>query len=181
MYEARLKKQYKEQSMPQLKERFDFKNDMQVPQVEKVVVNIGVGEAVQEPKVLESAVNELTAITGQKPAIRRAKKAISNFKLRAGIPIGCMVSLRGNRMYEFLDRLISFALPQVRDFRGVSRRSFDGRGNYNLGIKEQIIFPEIDYDMIDQVRGMNITIVTSANSDEEGCELLKSLGMPFSE
>ena len=167
--------------MPQLKERFDFKNDMQVPQVEKVVVNIGVGEAVQEPKVLESAVNELTAITGQKPAIRRAKKAISNFKLRAGIPIGCMVSLRGNRMYEFLDRLISFALPQVRDFRGVSPRSFDGRGNYNLGIKEQIIFPEIDYDMIDQVRGMNITIVTSATSDEEGCELLKSLGMPFSE
>ena len=167
--------------MPQLKERFDFKNDMQVPQVEKVVVNIGVGEAVQEPKVLESAVNELTAITGQKPAIRRAKKAISNFKLRAGIPIGCMVSLRGNRMYEFLDRLISFALPQVRDFRGVSARSFDGRGNYNLGIKEQIIFPEIDYDMIDQVRGMNITIVTSANSDVEGCELLKSLGMPFSE
>ena len=167
--------------MPQLKESFDFKNDMQVPQVEKVVVNIGVGEAVQEPKVLESAVNELTAITGQKPAIRRAKKAISNFKLRAGIPIGCMVSLRGNRMYEFLDRLISFALPQVRDFRGVSPRSFDGRGNYNLGIKEQIIFPEIDYDMIDQVRGMNITIVTSANSDVEGCELLKSLGMPFSE
>ena len=167
--------------MPQLKERFDFKNDMQVPQVEKVVVNIGVGEAVQEPKVLESAVNELTAITGQKPAIRRAKKAISNFKLRAGIPIGCMVSLRGNRMYEFLDRLISFALPQVRDFRGVSPRSFDGRGNYNLGIKEQIIFPEIDYDMFDQVRGMNITIVTSATSDEEGCELLKSLGMPFSE
>jgi large subunit ribosomal protein L5 len=181
MYESRLKKQYKERSMPQLKERFDFKNDMQVPQVEKVVVNIGVGEAVQEPKVLESAVNELTAITGQKPAIRRAKKAISNFKLRAGIPIGCMVSLRGNRMYEFLDRLISFALPQVRDFRGVSPRSFDGRGNYNLGIKEQIIFPEIDYDMIDQVRGMNITIVTSANSDVEGCELLKSLGMPFSE
>ena len=167
--------------MPKLKERFDFKNDMQVPRVEKVVVNIGVGEAVQEPKVLEGAVNELTAITGQKPAIRRAKKAISNFKLRAGIPIGCMVSLRGNRMYEFLDRLISLALPQVRDFRGVSARSFDGRGNYNLGIKEQIIFPEIDYDMIDQVRGMNITIVTSATSDEEGCELLKSLGMPFSE
>ena len=167
--------------MPKLKERFDFKNDMQVPRVEKVVVNIGVGEAVQEPKVLEGAVNELTAITGQKPAIRRAKKAISNFKLRAGIPIGCMVSLRGNRMYEFLDRLISLALPQVRDFRGVSARSFDGRGNYNLGIKEQIIFPEIDYDMIDQVRGMNITIVTSANSDVEGCELLKSLGMPFSE
>ena len=167
--------------MPLLKDRFDFKNDMQVPRLEKVVVNIGVGEAVQEPKVLESTVAELTAITGQKPSIRRAKKAISNFKLRAGIPIGCMVSLRGNRMYEFLDRLISFALPQVRDFRGVSAKSFDGRGNYNLGIKEQIIFPEIDYDIIDQVRGMNITIVTSAKSDEEGCELLKSLGMPFSE
>jgi large subunit ribosomal protein L5 len=149
--------------------------------LEKVVVNVGVGEAVQEPKVLESAVSELTAITGQKPSIRKAKKAISNFKLRAGIPIGCMVSLRGNRMYEFLDRLISFALPQVLDFRGVSPKSFDGRGNYNLGIKEQIIFPEIDYDMIDQVRGMNITIVTSAKSDEEGRELLKSLGMPFSE
>ena len=167
--------------MPLLKDRFDFKNDMQVPRLEKVVVNIGVGEAVQEPKVLESTMAELTAITGQKPSIRRAKKAISNFKLRAGIPIGCMVSLRGNRMYEFLDRLISFALPQVRDFRGVSAKSFDGRGNYNLGIKEQIIFPEIDYDIIDQVRGMNITIVTSAKSDEEGCELLKSLGMPFSE
>jgi large subunit ribosomal protein L5 len=167
--------------MPLLKDRFDFKNDMQVPRLEKVVVNVGVGEAVQEPKVLESAVSELTAITGQKPSIRKAKKAISNFKLRAGIPIGCMVSLRGNRMYEFLDRLISFALPQVLDFRGVSPKSFDGRGNYNLGIKEQIIFPEIDYDMIDQVRGMNITIVTSAKSDEEGRELLKSLGMPFSE
>ena len=167
--------------MPLLKDRFDFKNDMQVPRLEKVVVNVGVGEAVQEPKVLESAVSELTVITGQKPSIRKAKKAISNFKLRAGIPIGCMVSLRGNRMYEFLDRLISFALPQVLDFRGVSPKSFDGRGNYSLGIKEQIIFPEIDYDMIDQVRGMNITIVTSAKSDEEGRELLKSLGMPFSE
>jgi large subunit ribosomal protein L5 len=181
MYEARLKKQYREQSMALLKDHFDFKNDLQVPRVEKVVVNIGVGEAVQEPKVLENAVSELTAITGQKPCIRQAKKAISNFKLRAGLPIGCMVTLRGNRMFEFLDRLISFALPQVRDFRGVSARSFDGRGNYNLGIKEQIIFPEIDYDVIDQVRGMNITIVTSANSDEQGVELLKSLGMPFSE
>lgn len=181
MYEARLKKLYREESMTLLKDHFDFKNDMQVPQIEKVIVNIGVGEAVQEPKVLESAVSELAAITGQKPSVRQAKKAISNFKLRAGIPIGCMVTLRGNRMFEFLDRLITFALPQVRDFRGVPVKSFDGRGNYNLGIKEQIIFPEIEYDTIDQVRGMNITIVTSATSDEQGRELLKSLGMPFSE
>lgn len=181
MYEARLKKQYSEEAMPQLKDRFSFTNDMQVPRLQKVVVNMGVGEAVQEPKVLEGAVSELTAITGQKPTIRHAKKAISNFKLRAGIPIGCMVTLRGIRMYEFLDRLIGFALPQVRDFRGVPPRSFDGRGNYNLGIKEQIIFPEINYDMIDQVRGMNITIVTSAKSDEEGQELLRLLGMPFSQ
>ena len=181
MYEARLKRQYKEEAMPQLKARFSLKNDMQVPRLQKVVVNMGVGEAVQEPKVLESAVSELTVITGQKPAIRQAKKAISNFKLRAGIPIGCTVTLRGIRMYEFLDRLISLALPQVRDFRGVSPKSFDGRGNYNLGIKEQIIFPEINYDMIDQVRGMNITIVTSAKSDEEGQELLRLLGMPFSQ
>ena len=181
MYEARLKKQYREEALPQLKARFAFKNDMQVPRLQKVVVNMGVGEAVQEPKVLEGAVSELTAITGQKPAIRHSKKAISNFKLRVGIPIGCMVTLRGTRMYEFLDRLISFALPQVRDFRGVSPKSFDGRGNYNLGIKEQIIFPEINYDMINQVRGMNITIVTSAKSDEEGQELLRLLGMPFSQ
>ena len=181
MYEARLKKQYREEAMPQLKDRFSFTNDMQVPRLQKVVVNMGVGEAVQEPKVLEGAVSELTAITGQKPTIRHAKKAISNFKLRVGIPIGCMVTLRGTRMYEFLDRLISFALPQVRDFRGVSPRSFDGRGNYNLGIKEQIIFPEINYDMINQVRGMNITIVTSAKSDEEGQELLRLLGLPFSQ
>lgn len=180
MYEARLKKQYREEALPQLKAHFAFKNDMQVPRLQKVVVNMGVGGAVQEPKMLEGAVSELTAITGQKPSIRHAKKAISNFKLRVGIPIGCMVTLRGTRMYEFLDRLISFALPQVRDFRGVSPKSFDGRGNYNLGIKEQIIFPEINYDMIDQVRGMNITIVTSAKSDEEGQELLRLLGMPFS-
>ena len=181
MYEARLKKQYREETLAQLKDHFGFKNDMQVPSLEKIIVNIGVGEAVQEPKVLEHAMSELTAISGQKPSVRRAKKAISNFKLRAGMPIGCMVTLRGNNMFEFLDRLVSFALPQVRDFRGVSPKSFDGRGNYNLGIKEQIIFPEIDYDMIDQVRGMNITIVTSAKSDEEGRVLLKSLGMPFSE
>ena len=181
MYEARLKKYYREEVLPQLKTRFSFKNDMQVPRLQKVIVNMGVGEAVQESKVLEGAVSELTAITGQKPTIRHAKKAISNFKLRVGMPVGCMVTLRGARMYDFLDRLISFALPQVRDFRGVSPRSFDGRGNYNLGVKEQIIFPEINYDMINQVRGMNITIVTSAKSDEEGRELLQLLGMPFSQ
>ncbi|MXX36853.1 MAG: 50S ribosomal protein L5 [Gemmatimonadetes bacterium] len=181
MYEARLKKHYREEVLPQLKTRFSFKNDMQVPCLQKVIVNMGVGEAVQEPKALEGAVFELTTITGQKPAIRHAKKAISNFKLRVGMPVGCMVTLRGGRMYDFLDRLISFALPQVRDFRGVPPRSFDGRGNYNLGIKEQIIFPEINYDMINQVRGMNITIVTSAKSDEEGRELLQLLGIPFSQ
>ena len=179
MYEARLKKQYREEVLPQLKTRFSFKNDMQVPRLQKVIVNMGVGEAVQEPKVLEGAVSELMAITGQKPTIRHAKKAISNFKLRVGMPVGCMVTLRGGRMYDFLDRLICLALPQVRDFRGISPSSFDGRGNYNLGIKEQIIFPEINYDMINQVRGMNITIVTSAKSDEESRELLQLLGMPF--
>ena len=140
---------------------------------------MGVGESVGEPKALENAVGEMTAIAGQKPALRRAKKAISNFKLREGVAVGCMVTLRGNRMYEFLDRLITLALPQVRDFRGVPAKGFDGRGNYNLGIKEQIIFPEIDYDRIDHIRGMNITIVTSAQTDEEGRELLKSFGMPF--
>jgi large subunit ribosomal protein L5 len=180
MSEPRLKTIYRDEVKSQLKERFSYGNVMQIPTVDKVVVNMGVGEAVGEPKALESAVSELTAITGQKPALRRAKKAISNFKLREGIPIGCMVTLRGTHMYEFLDRLITLALPQVRDFRGVPVRGFDGRGNYNLGIKEQIIFPEIDYDRIDQVRGMNITIVTSAQTDEEGHELLKSLGMPFS-
>ncbi|MFT5090456.1 MAG: large subunit ribosomal protein L5 [Candidatus Latescibacterota bacterium] len=180
MSEPRLKALYKDQARAQLSERFSYKNVMQVPGVEKVVVNIGVGEAVQEPKALENAIGELTAITGQKPALRRAKKAISNFKLREGVAIGCMVTLRGNHMFEFLDRLITLALPQVRDFRGVPSRGFDGRGNYNLGIKEQIIFPEIDYDTIDQIRGMNITIVTSAQTDEEGRELLRSLGMPFS-
>ena len=152
---------------------------MQVPRLEKVVINMGVGESVGEPKALENAVSEMTAIAGQKPALRRAKKAISNFKLREGVAVGCMVTLRGNRMYEFLDRLITLALPQVRDFRGVPAKGFDGRGNYNLGIKEQIIFPEIDYDRIDHIRGMNITIVTSAQTDEEGRELLKSFGMPF--
>ena len=180
MSQPRLRSVYVDDSCPQLMDKFSYKNVMQVPIVEKIVVNIGVGEAVQEPKAMENAISELSAITGQKPAVRRAKKAISNFKLREGVAIGCMVTLRGTRMYEFLDRLITLALPQVRDFRGVPRRGFEGRGNYNLGIKEQIIFPEIDYDRIDHIRGMNITIVTSANTDEEGRELLHSLGMPFS-
>ena len=179
MSEPRLKALYEENIKSQLLESFSYSNVMQVPTVDKVVVNMGVGESVGEPKALENAVSEMTAITGQKPALRRAKKAISNFKLREGVPIGCMVTLRGNRMYEFLDRLITLALPQVRDFRGVPAKGFDGRGNYNLGIKEQIIFPEIDYDGIDHIRGMNITIVTSAQTDEEGRELLKSFGMPF--
>ena len=179
MSEPRLKALYKKDIKTQLLESFSYSNVMQVPTVDKVVINMGVGESVGEPKALENAVSEMTAIAGQKPALRRAKKAISNFKLREGVPIGCMVTLRGNRMYEFLDRLITLALPQVRDFRGVPAKGFDGRGNYNLGIKEQIIFPEIDYDRIDHIRGMNITIVTSAETDEEGRELLKSFGMPF--
>jgi large subunit ribosomal protein L5 len=179
MSEPRLKVLYREEIKSQLVESFSYSNVMKVPAVDKVVINMGVGESVGEPKALENAVSEMTAIAGQKPALRRAKKAISNFKLREGVAVGCMVTLRGNRMYEFLDRLITLALPQVRDFRGVPAKGFDGRGNYNLGIKEQIIFPEIDYDRIDHIRGMNITIVTSAQTDEEGRELLKSFGMPF--
>ena len=179
MSEPRLKVLYREEIKSQLVESFSYSNVMQVAAVDKVVINMGVGESVGEPKALENAVSEMTAIAGQKPALRRAKKAISNFKLREGVAVGCMVTLRGNRMYEFLDRLITLALPQVRDFRGVPAKGFDGRGNYNLGIKEQIIFPEIDYDRIDHIRGMNITIVTSAQTDEEGRELLKSFGMPF--
>jgi len=166
--------------IPALRERFEYSNAMQVPKLEKIVVNAGVGEAVQEPKALENVLAELTAITGQKPAIRRAKKAISNFKLREGMPIGAMVTLRQDRMFEFLDRLVNFTLPQVRDFRGVPARGFDGRGNYNLGIREQIIFPEIDYDRIDKIRGMNITFVTTAKTDEEAKELLRLFGVPFS-
>jgi len=174
-----LKERYQAEVMPAMMQRFGYRNPMQIPRVEKVVVNMGVGDAVQDPKQLEGATADLTAITGQKPAVRRAKKAISNFKLREGMPIGCMVTLRRERMYDFLERLIGFSLPQVRDFRGVSPKGFDGRGNYNLGVREQIIFPEIDYDSIDRIRGMNITIVTSAKSDEEARELLGLLGMPF--
>ena len=177
---SKLKELYQTDIVSSMKERFNYRNFMQVPQLEKIVVNMGVGDAVQEPKQLDGAVADLTAITGQKPAVRRSKKAISNFKLRAGMPIGCVVTLRGERMYDFLDRLVNFALPQERDFRGVSPRSFDGRGNFNLGIREQIIFPEVDYDSVDQIRGMNITIVTSAQTDEEAGELLRLFGMPFS-
>jgi large subunit ribosomal protein L5 len=177
---SRLKDTYKTDLVPVLRERFQYANAMQVPRLEKIVVNAGVGEAVQEPKALESVLAELTAITGQKPALRRAKKAISNFKLREGMPIGAMVTLRQDRMFEFLDRLVNFTLPQVRDFRGVPARGFDGRGNYNLGIREQIIFPEIDYDRTDRIRGMNITFVTTAKTDEEAKELLRLFGVPFS-
>ena len=179
MSQPRLRNVYKEESCPKLMDRFSYKNVMQVPIVEKVVVNIGVGEAVQEPKAMENAISELSAITGQKPALRRAKKAISNFKLREGVAIGCMVTLRGSRMYEFLDRLITVAIPRIRDFRGFSRKSFDGRGNYTLGIKEQIIFPEIDYEKIDSVRGLDIAITTSAKNDDEARLLLQEFNFPF--
>lgn len=162
-----------------MQKKFGYKNVMQVPHLEKIVLNMGIGEATENVKNLDSAIAELEVITGQKSNIRRAKKAISNFKLRAGMPVGCAVTLRRDKMFEFLDRLINIALPRVRDFHGVPNKSFDGRGNYNMGIKEQIIFPEIDYDKVDKVRGMNITIVTSAKTDEEAYALLEAFGMPF--
>ena len=177
---SRLKEEYRKRIIPAMREKFAYKNVNQVPELEKIVVNAGVGEAAQESKLLDNVVAELTAITGQRATIRRARKAISNFKLRQGMPVGAMVTLRREIMYEFLDRLVNFALPQVRDFRGLSNRSFDGRGNYTLGIREQIIFPEIDYDAIDRIRGMDITIVTSASTDEEALELLRQFGAPFS-
>ncbi len=176
---ARLKDTYQAELAPQLKTDLQLKNVMEVPRIEKVVVNMGLGEAIQNIKVLESAVTELTKITGQKAVVTKAKKSIATFKLREGMPIGCMVTLRRDRAYEFLDRLISVGLPRVRDFKGVSPKAFDGRGNYTLGIKEQIIFPEIDLDKIDKVKGLNVTIVTTARTDEEGRALLASLGMPF--
>ena len=175
----RLKEYYRDECVPQMMQEFRYKSPMQVPRLKKVVVNIGLGEAIQNIKLLESASVELTAVTGQKPVVTRAKKSIAAFKLREGMPIGCMVTLRRSRMFYFLDKLMNVVLPRVRDFRGVSEKAFDGRGNYTLGIKEQIIFPEIEYDQIDKVRGMNITIVTSAPTDEEGKFLLKLLGMPF--
>ncbi len=175
----RLKEIYKNKVVPELMKEFGYKNIMQVPKLEKIVINMGLGEAVRDIKVIDSAMKDLSAITGQKPVVTRAKKSIASFKLRAGMPIGCKVTLRGARMYEFLDRLINFAMPRIRDFKGVSDRGFDGRGNYTLGIKEQIIFPEVDYDKVDKIRGMNITINTTAKTDEEGKALLRHLGMPF--
>jgi len=176
---ARLKEKYLNQIVPDFIKRFGFKNVMQVPKLDKIVINIGTGDAVQNIKLLDNAMQELALITGQKPVIRRAKKAISNFKLKAGMPIGCKVTLRKKRMYEFMDRLVNAAIPRIRDFRGTPRDSFDGRGNYTLGIKEQIIFPEIDYDKVEKIRGMNVSIITTAKTDEMGFELLKALGMPF--
>jgi len=176
---VRLKEYYKNEVVKKMTKEFNYKNAMEVPALKKIVINMGIGEAIQNIKVLDSAVNELTMISGQKPVITKAKKSIANFKLREGMPIGCMVTLRKEHMYEFFDRLINIALPRVRDFKGVSGKAFDGRGNYTLGIREQIIFPEIDYDKIDKIKGMNISIVTTAKTDEEGKYLLKLLGMPF--
>jgi large subunit ribosomal protein L5 len=176
---ARLKTQYLNELAPQLMQELQLKNVMEVPRVEKVVINMGLGEAIQNIKVLEAAVDELTRITGQKAVITRAKRSIASFKLREGMPIGCMVTLRRERAFEFLDRLINVALPRVRDFKGVSPKGFDGRGNYTVGIREQLIFPEIDLEKIDKVKGMNVTIVTTARTDEEGRALLAALGMPF--
>jgi large subunit ribosomal protein L5 len=174
-----LKTKYTEAIVPKLQEQFSYTNIHQVPKVVKIIINRGLGEASQNAKALESSINELAVITGQKPVVTRAKKAIAGFKLRKGMPVGVMVTLRGDRMYAFLDRLINLSLPRIRDFRGVSPKSFDGRGNYSLGVREQLMFPEIDYDSIDQIRGMDISIVTSANTDEEGRALLKEMGMPF--
>jgi large subunit ribosomal protein L5 len=174
-----LREKYEKEVIPQLMRRFGYKNIMQVPKLERIVINMGLGEAIQNIKILDSAVEEIALIAGQRPVITKARKSIAQFKLRKGMPIGCMVTLRKNRMYEFFNRLMNIALPRVRDFRGISGKSFDGRGNYALGIREQLTFPEIDYDKIDKVKGMNIIIVTTAKSDEEGKELLRLLGMPF--
>ena len=175
----RIKEHYEKNVLPELVKRFSYKNPMQAPRLRKIVVNMGVGDALQNVKMLDTAAIELGAITGQKAALRRAKKSIANFKLREGQPIGCMVTLRGARMYEFYDRLVNVALPRIRDFRGVPMRSFDGRGNYTIGLTEQIIFPEINYDKVGKVRGMDVTIVTTARTDEEGRELLRLMQMPF--
>jgi len=176
---AKLKEVYQEKAVPALMKRFNYKNRMEVPKLEKIVINMGLGEAIQNIKILDSAALELSQITGQKPVITKSKKSIAQFKLRTGMPIGAMVTLRKERMYEFFNRLVNVTLPRVRDFKGLSGKSFDGRGNYALGIREQLIFPEIHYDKIDKVKGMNIVIVTTAKTDEEGKELLKLLGMPF--
>jgi large subunit ribosomal protein L5 len=176
---ARLKQKYHDEVVPAMMKEFSYKNTLQVPRLEKITVNVGLGEATQNIKALDTTVVEITAITGQKPVVTRAKKAIANFKLREGVPIGCMVTLRRDRMYEFLDRLIHVALPRVRDFKGISDRSFDGRGNYSLGLREQIIFPEIQVDKVDKTRGMTVSFITTAKTDQEGRSLLKLLGMPF--
>jgi len=176
---ARLQQQYREKIVPELMKKFGYATSMQVPRITKVTLNMGVGEAVNDKKNIEAAVADMTRIAGQKPVVTKTRKAIANFKVRQGLPIGCMVTLRGERMYEFLDRLISIAFPRVRDFRGVSGRAFDGRGGYNIGLKEQIIFPEIEYDKIDKLRGMNISITTTAKSDEEAKALLTAFRFPF--
>src|SRR5690242_6259754 len=176
---ARLRQHYTKTVVPALSKEFGYKNVMAVPKLDKISVNIGLGEATGNPKLMDGAVNELAQIAGQKPVVTKAKKSIAAFKLREGMPIGCMVTLRGDRMYEFLDRLVSVTLPRVRDFRGVSTKSFDGRGNYTLGIKDQLIFPEIDYNKVDKTKGMNISITTTAKTDAEGLALLRHMGMPF--
>jgi len=176
---ARLRERYQKEVAPQIAKEFGIRNPMAIPRIEKVVVNMGMGEAIANAKILDTAADELRAITGQKPVVTKAKKSIASFKLRQGMPIGVVVTLRGDRMYEFLDRLMSVALPRVRDFRGVSPKAFDGRGNYTIGIREQLIFPEIDFNKVDKLRGMNISIVTTARNDEQARALLKSMGMPF--
>ena len=178
-YQPRLRQKYATELVPALMKRFGYTNPMQVPRLQKIVVNMGLGEAVANPKLVDAAVSELTALTGQKPVVTRAKKAIATFKLREGMPIGAMVTLRRERMWEFFDRLVSLALPRVRDFRGTSSKAFDGAGNYTLGLREQIVFPEIDFDKVEKIKGMNITFVTTAETDGEAKELLTTLGMPF--
>jgi large subunit ribosomal protein L5 len=179
--EARMKTKYREEVIPELKKQYGYSNIMQVPRLEKIVVNRGAGDAAQEAKLMDSYVAELATITGQKPVVTRARRSVAAFKLREGMPIGCKVTLRGNRMYEFYDRLVSLTLPRVRDFRGISPKGFDGRGNFNLGLEEQIIFPEVDYDKVERVKGLTITIVTTARNDEEGQGLLGGMGFPFSD
>lgn len=176
---SRIKEKHAKETVPELMKKFGYENVMQVPKLSKIVLNMGMGEALQNPKAMEAAEKDLVAIAGQKPVITKAKRSVAAFKLRVGVPIGMMVTLRGKRMYDFYDRLVSIVLPRIRDFQGVPRESFDGQGNYALGIKEQVVFPEIDYDKVDKLRGLEIVIVTTARNDEEGRELLRSLGMPF--
>ncbi len=176
---ARMQQHYREKVVPELAKKFGYKSVMEVPRIQKITVNMGVGKSTQDKKILDNAVADLTKIAGQRPVVTKAKKSIANFKVRAGVPIGCMVTLRGERMYEFLDRLVTIAMPRIRDFRGLSNRAFDGRGNYNLGVKEQIIFPEIEYDKIDTLRGMNISITTTAKTDDEARALLAAFRFPL--